>query len=136
MAKEKLAPKMQVRLDRRRDDWIARVSKLAKQVVQWGNTEGWKIEQHDKEITEELLGTYTVPEVVLRLKGGQIIVAPVALNIAGGDGRVDIEALPTLARVKLIGGKDGWELYADPNVPLRRNWNRANFIQLAHDLLT
>ena len=120
----------------RRENWIMRVSALADQVSKWSEAEGWKVERHEKTLKEELLGTYRVPEISVRPSGGEILLVPVALHIVGGDGRVDLEAIPTLARVKLIGVKDGWAIFADTNVPLRMNWNRRNFVTLAQDLLS
>jgi hypothetical protein len=124
------------KLQKRQADWIARVVKLADQVSTWSEAEGWKVERQQKRINEELLGTYSVPEITVRLKGGQLILTPVALHVTGGDGRVDLEAIPTLARIKLVWVDGGWKLYADPNVPLRLAWNQRNFAQLAHDLLS
>jgi hypothetical protein len=125
----------EARLRLRRENWIFRVTALVDQISKWSEAEGWKVERHEKTIREELLGTYRVPEISVRLAGGEILLVPVALHIVGGDGRVDLEAIPTLARVKLIGVKGGWEVFADTNVPLRINWNRRNFVTLAQDLL-
>jgi hypothetical protein len=41
-----------------------------------------------------------------------------------------------LARVKIVGVNGGWKLFADPNVPLRIDWNHENFAQLVLDLLS
>ena len=46
-----------------------------------------------------------------------------------------IEAFPTLNRVKLIGRGADWEIYTDSNVPLRQLWGAETFAQLAGDLL-
>lgn len=135
MAKTNADPELPARLKQRREDWIARVLALADQVTRWSAGEKWSVERHEKTITEDLLGTYALPELSIRLKQGEILLVPVGLHVVGGNGRVDLEAIPTLARVKLIGIDHGWELYADTNVPLRRKWNRKNFIQLAQDLL-
>jgi hypothetical protein len=123
----------QARLRLRRDDWMIRVLALVDQVSKWSKAEGWKVERHEKTITEEPLGAYQLPELSVQLAGGEILLVPVGL--VGGDGRVYLEAIPTLARVKLIGVKDGWAIFADTNVPLRINWNRRNFVTLAQDLL-
>jgi hypothetical protein len=136
MGKMKGTPRTQTQLKLRREDWIARVTSLTNQISQWSKAQGWTVERRNTQIVEELLGTYTVPELVVRLEGGELIVAPVALHAAGGNGRVDLEAIPTLARVKIIGNNGNWKLFADPNVPLRIDWNEENFVQLAHDLLT
>lgn len=133
MANTRITPAMRLA---RRNDWIARVTSLVNQVKHWSEAEGWKVESHEKEITEDQLGTYRAPELVVQLDDGELNVVPVARDIAGGEGRVDLEAIPTLARVKMLGSDQGWKLFADPNVPLRIDWNRKNFVRLAHDLLS
>src|SRR6476469_1522747 len=109
----------QPQFDARRRDWIERVGRLVDQIEQWSKAENWPTERHQKSVTEQSLGTYSVPELVVRPPGGELIVTPIALNVAGGNGRVDLEAVPTLSRVKLIGGNSGWEIWTDSNVPLR-----------------
>lgn len=89
---------------------MTRLARLAKQLSNWAAAEGWKVDQQQLPITEELLGTYTVPQLTIHLARGDILVTPVALNVTGGDGRVDIEAIPTLARVKMLGTDGGWGL--------------------------
>lgn len=127
---------MQAQVRRQREDWVERVAALARQVGEWSEAEGWAVERHDRTITEQPFGSYTVPEVLVRLNGGELILTPIGLHVAGGSGRVDLEAIPTLARVKLLGADGGWKLYADPNVPLREKWGRATFRRLARDLLS
>ena len=136
MAKLKTISAKPAENGRRRAEWIARLAHLATQISDWSSAEGWTIERHELAIAEKPLGTYRAPQLTVHLKGGEIIVTPIGLYVAGGNGRVDLEAIPTLARVKLIGADGGWKLYADPNVPLRLKWTRANFIQLAQDLLS
>jgi len=136
MAKAASQPKQQGNLNKQREEWIARVTALVNQISKWAVAEGWKVDRDEKSITEELLGTYKVPSVIVKLKEGEVMLNPIALHTAGGDGRVDLRAMPTLARVKLMWGRGKWEAYADPNVPLRMDWNQANFARLAQDLLS
>jgi hypothetical protein len=136
MAKTKTTPAMQAEMKNRLDDWITRVRLLCDQIATWSAAEGWEVEQHEKDITEDRLGRYAVPELLIRLDGGELLITPVARDTIGGEGRVDPEAIPTLARVKIVGVNGGWKLYADPNVPLRIDWNHENFAQLALDLLS
>jgi hypothetical protein len=136
MAETKNHPEVQADPRRRREDWIARVSALANQVSRWSEAEGWAVERHERTITERPRGTYVLPELSVRLTGGEVLLVPVGLDVAGGNGRVDLEAVPTLARIKIMDTDQGWALYADTNVPLRMKWNRQNFVRLAHDLLS
>jgi hypothetical protein len=117
-----------------RDQWIARVEALVTQVTEWSIAEGWTVERAPKTIREKLLGTYDVSKLHVKLPGGELILEPIGIQVPGEDGRVDLEAFPTLNRVKLIGGQE-WRIITDSNVPLRLPWNRETYAQLAHDLL-
>ncbi|HWE00910.1 MAG TPA: hypothetical protein VG326_00770 [Tepidisphaeraceae bacterium] len=125
----------QMPFETRRRDWIARVEALVNQIAEWSLREKWTVERHEKSITERLLGTYEVTEVIVRPDGGELLVNPVGLHVSGGNGRVDLEGIPTLSRINLIGVADGWQIWTDSNVPLRVDWNRDTFVQLVRDLL-
>ena len=135
MADASTPPQVQVPLETRRHHWIARVEELIDQIAEWAHAENWAVERHQKAITEKPLGTYALPELIVWPPEGELIVNPIGLNVGGGNGRVDLEAIPTLSRVKLIGDPDGWQIWTDSNVPLRVEWNRDNFIRLVKDLL-
>lgn len=119
----------------RRDQWVARVEAFVNQIIEWAAEENWAVDKNSKTIHERVIGQYVVPTLRVRLPLGEIHVNPVGLHVVGADGRVDIEAFPTLNRVKLIGVNNQWEVYTDSNVPLRQPWTRKTFTQLAQDLL-
>ena len=119
----------------RRDQWIERVDAVINQAEKWAKAQDWATARTTRTIRERLLGEYTVPVLRVRLPLGEVHVIPVALHVVGADGRIDIEAFPTLNRVRLVGRDDGWQIYTDSNVPLRQPWNRETFAQLAQDLL-
>lgn len=118
-----------------RRQWIARVGRLVDQIERWASKEQWATARAERSVNESLLGEYVVPVLRVRLSVGEVHVIPVALQVIGAEGRVDIEAFPTLNRVKLIGRNKGWEIYTDSNIPLRQPWSRKTFAQLARDLL-
>jgi hypothetical protein len=124
----------------RRDEWVRRVGALVDQIRQWSEAVGWRVELGREAIDERLLGAYEAPAARVSLPPGDlperaVLVVPIALDVVGGDGRVDLEGYPTLSRVKLIGGDEGWTIITDSNVPLRLPWNAATFTQLAQDLV-
>ena len=131
-----LTPALQARWD----DWVRRVTALVDQIREWSQQVGWPVEIGQEMINERLLGEYEAPTVRVSLPPGDlperaVSVVPVALQIAGGDGRVDLEGYPTLSRVRLIGAGNDWLIMTDSNVPLRLPWNRETFQQLAQDLV-
>jgi len=121
-------------LQHRRDEWIARVYRLVNDIAQWAEGEGWPTHREQKRIHEKHLGDYQVPALRIRAPGGDVYVRPIALHVVGADGRVDLEAWPTLNRVKLVGRDAGWQIMTDSNVPLREPWGRESFLQLVRDL--
>lgn len=135
------SPDLDPRLRERRDAWIARVNALIGQLEQWARLAGWEIERVADRIEEAGLGTYEAPGARIRIGGPAgrperaVLVTPIALQIPGGDGRVDLEGYPTLSRVKLLGKPGGWKIMTDSNVPLRLPWDANTFRQLAEDLV-
>jgi len=120
----------------RREEWVARVAALAEQIKVWCQSQGWLVEEEQKTIHEDLLGQYFVPELRIAAPGGTLHLNPIALQVVAGNGRVDLEAFPTLSRVKLVGSNGGWKVMTDSNVPLRDPWNQESFVRLAADLLS
>src|SRR5438128_1922430 len=52
--------------DEIRKEWVGAVNDLVNQVVLWASQEaGWEAVLSEKEITEEALGTYSVPVVTI-----------------------------------------------------------------------
>ena len=117
-----------------RDEWLGWVNRLVSEVEAWAQGLGWATHRDVKTIEESLLGTYTAPFLRVRLPEGEVHVNPVALNVIGADGRVDLEGWPTLNRVRLVRRRGAMEIITDSNVPLRQPWNRDTFVQLARDL--
>jgi hypothetical protein len=120
----------------RLEDWKKRVSALMDEIESWARTAGWSVNRTEKRLNERLAGEYTLPALHMRTPEGELFVTPVALYVIGADGRVDIEAWPSLNRVKLIGvGKPAeWKIMTDSNVPLRDPWGSKTFLELVKDL--
>ncbi len=122
-------------LEQRRNQWVERCESLVKQIETWATQKGLATSRETRSVTERTVGSYQVPLLRVRFPMGEVHVIPVGLNVIGADGRIDIEAFPTLNRVKLVGREAGWEIYTDSNVPLRQPWTADTFMQLASDLL-
>src|SRR6185437_9831973 len=87
----------------RRTEWIERVTRLVDEVEQWATAENWAVYRDTKPIKERATGDYEVPTLRMRSPRGELFLTPVALHVLGADGRVDLEAWPTMNRVKLVG---------------------------------
>ncbi|MCX5654961.1 MAG: hypothetical protein NTY65_09975 [Planctomycetota bacterium] len=113
------------------DEWINDVTKLLSQIRKWCEREDWEVTQHEKCVTEELLGTYTVPLLRIRPPGGFLYVEPVARYVIGAEGRIDIYSSPAMNRMLLVLQDGHWTLKTDSGVNWPEQWNRNAFVKLA-----
>lgn len=66
-------------------------------------------------ITEEYIGSYTAPEMIINLGNEQVILTPVGTNLIGAKGRVDIAGRLGSAQLVLIDANT-----RNVNDPLRK----------------
>src|SRR6266511_3831152 len=100
----KLSPEEQAHL---RDEWLRVVEGLGHQVRGWAEKKGWTVTEEPREVNEERLGVYRAPVLQIDTPHGQVILEPIARDVAGAEGRVDLYAWPTHFRVKLLRKADG-----------------------------
>jgi hypothetical protein len=113
------------------EDWRELVESLMADITKWAQQQGWQVHRDEKLITEENLGEYSVPDLVIRLPEGRISVDVAGRNTIGADGRVDISAFPSLNRMLLVRVGDKWKIKTDSHVSWPREWGKKAFIELA-----
>jgi hypothetical protein len=130
LAEAKLDP------DEARSRWLETVAGFTDQVSAWARGQNWRVDVKQLERSEELLGTYDVPLLIIQTERGAVIVEPVARVVAGSEGRIDIYAYPARFRVMMLrSGENGeWRIRTDSRVYLRQPWNEGTFVELVRDL--
>jgi hypothetical protein len=95
LSRQQQAPGNQIDWGERRRQWIDAVERLYQKVS--GELLAESIAQRlvtasrvEKEIEEEYLGTYSVPELNLDISGETVRLSPKGRNIMGAKGRVDL----------------------------------------------
>ncbi len=119
-------------------DWLSKLNALSSDISTWARRQsGWTVDASSKEITEETLGSYSAPVLNINAETGRLKLEPVALNVLGGKGAVELYAWPTLYRVRLIGNSQNndWRILTDSGIYLSEEWNEKNFITLAQNLI-
>ena len=114
--------------------WVAEVKKLVDQVADWAVERKWEIDRSDKLIRESKIGTYSVPYLKIKLPAGILHLDPVAREVIGADGRVDLYSWPTLNRVSILRIGRKWIVRTDSGVDWPESWNRRTFFKLAESL--
>ncbi len=118
----------------KRARWLSDVRGLLAEIRQWAEEEGWLVQEQEKQVSEDFVGTYAVPTLFVQMPIGRIHIDPVGVNIIGGEGRVDILAFPELTRMLLIRFSDGWRLKTDSRVDWPQPWGKKAFIEVAKAL--
>jgi len=122
--------------DRDREAFLDLVERLVEQVEGWAKARKWGVAREKKILDESRLGTYTAPGLVVRTPRGIVYLEPVGRDIASADGRVDLLAWPSQARMMLvrIGGR--WVPKTDSGVKWPHDWNRKTLEELIEALQT
>jgi hypothetical protein len=121
--------------DARKTAWISQVSELAETIKSWGSEKHWLIDEHSKRLTEEHLGSYSVPELFIKTPQGQIVVEPVGRNIIGAEGRVDISAFPSFNRLLLVSLEGHWVVKTDSRITWPSPWSKQTFYEIVDALV-
>ena len=114
--------------------WISLVGRLCRSIKSWSEEKGWHVEEHDKQITEDNIGSYVVPSLFIASPNGRIHIDPVGRNIIGAKGRVDIYAYPTLNRLLLIRTSNKWKIKTDSRIDWPDPWGKETFIKIVNAL--
>jgi hypothetical protein len=123
-------------LNKERESWVHSVESLCRQVADWAARKKWTVTWQSHHLTEELLGSYDVPSLTVQTDHGIVTLKPIAREVMGATGRVDLSAYPTLFRVMLLRSpKDGqWRIRTDSGVYIKQPWSESTFLDLVADL--
>jgi len=112
--KRKLA-RVQEERDKTLKEWLSRLEQLFTDIETWlepAKKEGLKVERGEVEISEEYLGTYVAPVLVIAFAGTKVRLEPVGRYVIGAFGRVDVFSPRGVDKLVLL--TDGWYLVRGP----------------------
>ena len=117
-----------------RETWAASVRSLCNDILRWSEEKRWATHEDKKQITEDLLGTYQLPFLMIRPPSGVVHVDPVGRDIVNAEGRVDVFTWPTLDRMVLVRTNGDWEVLADDYSDWSRLWGKETFLKMIDHL--
>ena len=118
-----------------RASWVAELMSIVDQAEQWSRRQDWAVRRDSKPITEPMLGTYTVPVLLIHTPQGRLILDPIGRDIVGAEGRIDLCVMPSYDPAPLIKGDHGWEFWSAKSQSPGRCWNEVDFVAVAKQLL-
>jgi hypothetical protein len=105
---------------------------LIDDVEAWATARQWAVHRDQKRIHESRLGTYAAPVLSILAPAGRVQVDPVARDIIGADGRVDLIAWPSLTRMVLLRMGDKWVLKTDTGARWPQRWGPHTFERIVN----
>ena len=117
------------------DMWTADVQTVINQAKAWAEKRGWSTIQDQKIITEEIIGTYEVPRLLIHTPMGRLLLEPVARSIIGAEGRFDFCVIPSYDSVMLVKTNGTWTFFSNTQKNLEQSWSEESFEKVAHELL-
>ncbi|MBN2315205.1 MAG: hypothetical protein JXM79_14845 [Sedimentisphaerales bacterium] len=118
----------------KRDKWLLNVKDLFDTIRMWSESQGWSVHEDEKTISEDHIGSYKAPTLVIQCPSGRIHIDPIGCNIIGAHGRVDILSFPSLNRLLLIRINGDWKIKTESRMDWPRAWSHEAFIDLVNSL--
>jgi hypothetical protein len=114
------------------DEWAQSVEKLISDAEAWAGKHGWICRRSTKRITEKLLDSYQLAQLMIQVNGNSLLLDPVARFVPGALGVVDLSLLPAYHSATIPRKVDGWHLHIDTGeiggAMTSEDWNENSFV--------
>ncbi len=117
-----------------RDEWVNAVEELVEDASNWSKKQSWAVRRDSKSVTEDRLGTYTVPRLLIHTMDGRLLLDPIAGTVPGARGVVDFYALPSYDSIFIPRTETGWHFVSDTFSHLEP-WSEQSFLETANKLI-
>jgi hypothetical protein len=122
-----------------RDEWLQAIETVEKQVQEWAAEAEWRSRRVNKTLSESLIGTYVVPQLLIFAEPNLYVLDPIARFTPGGQGSFDIAIQPSYDTTSLYRDAAGtWFVHLDINNGVskgrRVEWSRDAFRQCIEQL--
>jgi hypothetical protein len=122
--------------EKTRDEWIAEVDRLIADLERWAARRDWGTRREDKEIVEDGIGAYRAPVLTIQAPTGRVYFNPVAREVLGASGRIELYATPSFAEAVLLHRDGAWRFYSGDLDDLNLTWSEQALDQIIPDLMS
>jgi hypothetical protein len=130
----KMLPRRPVKSDQeQRDDWIAAVEQVVSDAEAWATEQHWLVHRGPKTITEDRIGSYEVPVLLIQTPAGRFVIDPIARDVIGASGKIEFCVFPSYDYVMIIRTEAGWQFETNPKA-VSRPWSKQTFFEVLSDL--
>jgi hypothetical protein len=111
-----------------RSEWLAEIGRFMTEVEQWAERHGWATLRDDRTVTEDELGTYQVPVLLVHTMKGRLLLTPEARYLLDADGLIELSVYPSFeTSVQIVKTSDGWRLKYPDREELGEPWSEDSF---------
>jgi hypothetical protein len=120
-------------------EWMNAIGTVEKQAEEWSAEAGWRTRRVNKTISESLVGTYEVPQLLIYAEPNLYVLDPVARFVPGGQGSFDFAIQPSYFTTSLYRDDSGnWYVHLEVRNGVsegkRVEWCRDAFRQCIEQL--
>ena len=116
----------------KRDEWVAAVDQIITEAEAWAREQNWLVHRGSKTFTEDGLGTYDVPMLMMHCPQGALSLDPGGYYPIGAL-VIDFRVYPSGETVRILRAATGWQFVTDP--PTRvLPWSKEAFLEIALEL--
>jgi hypothetical protein len=119
-------------------EWSASVEQLISEAERWAKKKGWLSRRERKTVSERLLDSYDLTQLLIQVNGTTLLLDPVARFVPGARGVADLALVPSYHSVRIPRRDDGWHLHIDSErrgVPESENlWSEEAFVGAVEQL--
>jgi len=115
-------------------DWVDEIEKIVDQAKFWAEARGWAVSADEKQISEDIIGTYEAPRLLIHSPRARFLLDPVARYVVGASGRLDLCVLPSYDAVLLVKTDKGWRFVSTSRRDLNLAWSEKSFGKVCDEL--
>ena len=119
--------------EEQRDDWVAAVEQVISDAEAWATEQHWFVHRGPKTITEDPIGSYEVPTLLIQAPAGRFVFEPMSRYIIGATGEIELSVFPSYHSVLIVRNDSGWHFVID-RPTLDRPWSKETFLEIVSEL--
>ncbi|HET6882605.1 MAG TPA: hypothetical protein VFI31_20730 [Pirellulales bacterium] len=116
------------------DEWLSDIHSIVEQATKWAVARGWSTKVDTKTITEDVIGTYEAPRLLIHAPEARFLLDPIAKCVVGAEGRIDFCVIPSYDAVPLVKTVGGWRFLSAGSDEAELTWSDESFGKLCAEL--
>jgi hypothetical protein len=118
-----------------RDQWVAEANRFVDIAETWSKAQGWGTLRDDRSITEDRIGSYRVPVLLIHTMKGRLLLSPEARFAVGADGLFDLNTYPSFDNlISIVRVNNGWR-FKTIDREVTEDVNQESFVKTVNELV-